>query len=279
MLTRIICAVLVVSVAATSLPTPVHAQFGIKRAFKKVVRAPLRVLPKAAIIAAPLVVFGGPFRGVFGVVAAVAVGAVIFGHLSKYERREVSRRAKVVVAKDPDQKVTDTYTSKDGKKQVTITAEPTQKAADLKNDPAILVASDTVVAPDKKDAANPPTGLASDGSKKSDAPPVGLPPADGPATPAGTALPPDVKVAPEGTQTAEAKPNPAPVTDAKPAQKPVVDEEVVRISEIPPDTQCRRVTTELELRMKKGQEKADEVNTNTAIFCQTAPGEWKPAAA
>ena len=39
------------------------------------------------------------------------------------------------------------------------------------------------------------------------------------------------------------------------------------------------MTTELEIRKKKGQETADEKNSNTAIFCQTAPGEGKPAAA
>lgn len=258
MLARLLCALLAVSVATTSLPPPAEAQFGIRRAFKKVVRAPARVLPRAAIIGAPLVVFGGPFRSAFGIVAAVAVGAVIYHHLTKPERREVSRRAKVVVAKDPDQQVTDTYTSKDGKRQVTITAEPTQTASALKSDPAILVASDTVVAPDgKAGGANPPAGIAADTSTATDAPPMAaVPPADGKAVPAA-----DDKAAPAT------------------AAKPVVDEEVVRISEIPPDTQCRRVTTELELRKKKGQEKADETNSNTAIFCQTAPGEWKPAAA
>ncbi len=53
----------------------------------------------------------------------------------------------------------------------------------------------------------------------------------------------------------------------------------MRIAEIPPETQCRKVTTELEIRKKKGQATADEKNSNTAIFCQTAPGTWKPAAA
>lgn len=273
MLTRLLCAMLAVSVAVTSLPPPAEAQFGLRRAFKSVVRAPLRVLPRAAIIGAPLVLFGGPFRGVFGVVAAVAIGSVIFGHLTKYERKEVSRRAKVVVAKDPEQRVTDTYTSKDGKRQVTITAEPTQKAADLKNDPAILVASDTVVAPDAKGAkpadGPPPANIASNdvpvgNGPVSDAPPPSVTPAADAKAPAPT--------------TPEAKPA---ATDAKaaPAAKTPVDEGVVRISEIPPDTQCRKVTTELELRKKKGQEAADSKESNTAIFCQTAPGEWKPAAA
>lgn len=247
MLTRILCVFLAAAVAATSLPPPAEAQFGIRRAFKKVVRAPARILPRAAVpLVGGAILFGGPFRSAFGVVAAVAVGAVIFEHLSRNERREVARRAKVVVAKDPEQRVSDTYTSKDGKKQVTIVAEPTQKASDLKNDPAILVAADTVVAPDAGAGASPPSGLASDSSKATDAPPPAVPPAEG--------------------------------KDDK-TTAPVVDEEVVRIGGIPPDTQCRKVTTELELRKKKGQEAADEKNSNTAIFCQTAPGEWKPASA
>lgn len=248
MLTRLLCVLLSAAVAITSLPPPAEAQFGIRRAFKKVVRAPVRVLPGVVGRGAlPLVVFGGPFRSVFGVVAAVAVGAVIFNHLTKRERREVARRAKVVVAKDPQQRVADTYTSNDGKKQVTIVAEPVQKASDLKDDPAILVVADTVVPADGKAAPGAPggAGFAADSSKASDAPPTAVAPAEKKA----------------------------------PAAKPVVDEEVVRISEIPPDTQCRKVTTELELRKKKGQETADSKDTNTAIFCQTAPGEWKPASA
>jgi len=125
MLARILCVLLAVSVGITSLPPPADAQFGIRRTFKKVVRAPARILPRAGVLAvAPLVVFGGPFRSVFGVVAAVAVGAIIFDRLSKPERREVARRAKVVVAKDPEQRVADTYTSKDGTKQVTLAGWP-----------------------------------------------------------------------------------------------------------------------------------------------------------
>ncbi len=251
MLTRFLCAILAASVALTSLPPPADAQFGIRRAFKKVVRAPARILPVPGRIVGPVILFGGPFRSAFGVVAAVAVGAVIFEALTKTERREVARRAKVVVAKDPEQRVSDTYTSKDGTKQVTIVAEPMQKASDLKSDPAILVAADTVVAPGGKagspGAGGPDTSLAADTSKATDAASAPLPPAD--------------------------------AQKAAPAVKPVADEEVVKISEIPPDTQCRKVTTELELRKKKGQETADEKNSNTAIFCQTSPGQWKPAAA
>lgn len=249
MFARILCVLLAVSVGVTSLPPPADAQFGIRRAFKKVVRAPARILPRAGRIL-PLVVLGGPFRSVFGVVAAVAVGAVIFDRLSKPERREVARRAKVVVAKDPEQRVADTYTSKDGKKQITIVAEPMQRASDLKNDPAIIVAADKVVTPDgKADPTAPGAGLASDSSKATDAP------------------------------TPQATPSPDNKAAKPPAKPEASDEEVVRISEIPPDTQCRKVTTELEIRKKKGQETADEKNANTAIFCQTSPGEWKPAAA
>lgn len=252
MFARTTSAIVAASMLAATLPPPAQAQFGIKKAFKKVGRTPGRIVPGVGAVAGvgvPLVVFGGPFRSAFGVVAAVAIGTVIFNHLSKSERREVARRAKVVVAKDPDQRVTDTYTSKDGKKQVTITAEPMQKASDLKNDPAILVVADTVVAPDAKGGSAPGPNFASENSKATDA----------------------------GPQTAPA----AGTTGAAPtpAAKPVVDEEVVKINAIPPDTQCRKVTTELELRKKKGQETADEKSANTAIFCQTAPGEWKPASA
>jgi hypothetical protein len=253
MFARTTCAVVAASMLLTTLPPPAEAQFGIRRTFKKVVRAPARVLPGPGIgvagIGVPLVVFGGPFRSAFGIVAAVAVGAVIFNHLTKSERREVANRAKVVVAKDPEQRVSDTYTSKDGKKQVTIVAEPMQKASDLKNDPAILVTADTVVAPDANGAPAPGTNVASDTTSN--------------ATDAG----------------AQAAPSASATAASTPAAKPVVDEEVVRINAIPPDTQCRKVTTELELRKKKGQETADEKSANTAIFCQTAPGEWKPASA
>lgn len=247
MLTRLLCVFLAAAVAVTSLPPPAEAQFGIRRAMKRVIKAPARVLT-APLRVVPGVV-GGPFRAAFGVVAAVAVGAVIFNLLPKHERREVARRSKVVVAKDPDQRVEDVYTSKDGRRQVTIVAEPMQTAAEMQKDPAILVVADTVVAPDGKagpNAAPAPGGAALASDKPAPSTPPQLP----------------------GQAKAPA-----------PAAKPVVDEEMVRISEVPPDTQCRKVTTALEIRKKKGQETADQKDSNTAIFCQTAPGEWKPASA
>ncbi len=245
MLTRIFCLLLAGSLALTSVPPPADAQFGARRSFKKVVRTPARVLPKvAAPVVGGAIIAGGPFRKAFGVVAAVAVGAAIFEHLSRQERREVARRAKDTVAKNPNDRVIDSFSSNDGRKQITIVAEPTQSAIDLKNDPAILVSADTVVAPEG-DGKSPPSGLAS---------------ASNPAT------------------ASDAPPTAAPSTKSKSASaKPAADEAVVRIGELPPDTQCRRVTTELELRKKKEQKDADKKSTNTAIFCQTAPGVWKPA--
>ena len=118
MFARSLSVFLSLAVALASLPPPADAQFGLRRSLKGA--APTRIAPGGAL---PLAAFGGKFRGAFGVVAAVAVGSAILGALSQSERREVARRAKTVVAKDPDQRVTDTYTSKDGTKQVTIVAE------------------------------------------------------------------------------------------------------------------------------------------------------------
>lgn len=261
MLRRPISALLAAAlVVATIPPPPAQAQFGLKRAFRvapgRILRAPTKILPVPGIGRGvgilPLMVLGGPFRGALGVVAAVAVGTIILERLSRSERTEVARRAKVVVAKNPDQRVQDVYTSKDGTKQVTIVAEPMQKASDLKNDPSIQLASDKVVTPGATNgtevaAANTPSGGTT-------------------TAPAGG-----------GTPTATDAKAPAPAAGGTaPAAKPVKDTEVVYINEIPPETQCRKVITELEIKKKKGEA---EKNSNTAIFCQTAPGEWKPASA
>lgn len=72
-----------------------------------------------------------------GIIGAVAVGAVILHKLSVNDRREVARRARVVVERDPDQRVVDNYRSKDGRHEVTMTAEPVQKASDFVDDPAL----------------------------------------------------------------------------------------------------------------------------------------------
>ncbi len=72
-----------------------------------------------------------------GIIGAVAVGAVILHKLSVQDRREVARRAKVVVEKDQNERVVDTYKSKDGRHQVTMTAEPVQNASEFVEDPAL----------------------------------------------------------------------------------------------------------------------------------------------
>jgi hypothetical protein len=86
----------------------------------------------------------GKFRRAFGIIGAVAVGGVILGRLNRREGAEVTRRTRVVLDKDPNQEVSDTYKSSDGNKQFTITAGPAQRAADLKDDPALRTTADTM---------------------------------------------------------------------------------------------------------------------------------------
>jgi hypothetical protein len=56
--------------------------------------------------------------------------------------------------------------------------------------------------------------------------------------------------------------------------------DVLRIDEIPEDTQCRKVTTEMETNGggKKSESKADSKSTNVSILCQMG-ADWKPASA
>ena len=51
------------------------------------------------------------------------------------------------------------------------------------------------------------------------------------------------------------------------------------MDQLPPDAQCRKVTTELENKdAKKGAKQlSDSKSSNTSILCQTSGGEWKPA--
>jgi hypothetical protein len=55
--------------------------------------------------------------------------------------------------------------------------------------------------------------------------------------------------------------------------------EFVKVDQLPPDAQCRKVTTELENKnAKKGAKQlSDSKSSNTSILCQTSGGEWKPA--
>jgi hypothetical protein len=59
-----------------------------------------------------------------------------------------------------------------------------------------------------------------------------------------------------------------------------LDSEFLKVDQLPPDTQCRKVTTELETKPKKGaKQTSDSKSSNTSILCQTSGGEWKPASA
>ncbi|MDX2201127.1 MAG: hypothetical protein NW223_00095 [Hyphomicrobiaceae bacterium] len=165
-----------------------------------------------------------------GIIGAVAVGAVILHRLSVQDRREVTRRAKVVVEKDQNERVVDTYKTKDGMHQVTVTADPVQKASDFVDDPALQKIEDAK-------AQTPPEAKSKSGAK--------------PATAMATA-------------SAQA--------------------DLVRISELPPEADCRRVTTELESKTAakgKPQAKTAEASkqTNVSIMCKTEQAVWKPAGA
>jgi hypothetical protein len=63
-------------------------------------------------------------------------------------------------------------------------------------------------------------------------------------------------------------------TDTKPMN------DVMRIDEIPEDTRCRKVTTEMEVKSggKKSEAKEDSKSTNVSIMCQMG-ADWKPASA
>jgi hypothetical protein len=61
-----------------------------------------------------------------------------------------------------------------------------------------------------------------------------------------------------------------------------IESEFVKIDQLAPDAQCRKVTTEFEAKPKKGVKQADDPNSKsstTAILCQTPGGQWKPASA
>lgn len=205
----VVCALL----AATTLPA--RAQFGLPGIRKLPFSAPGRVLPR---VLSPRILPGvlayGKFRRAFGVVAVVAVGSVILGRLHERDRREVARRAKVTLERDPQDRVVDTYTTKDGSRQVTITAHPTQTVGDIKDDPILKQT----------------TASAQEGATKE-----------------------------QNTDT-------------------------VKVADLPPDTQCRKVTTEYELKTppKKNAQTSntqtgDDKSANTSILCRTSATEWKPA--
>ena len=73
-----------------------------------------------------------------------------------------------------------------------------------------------------------------------------------------------------------------PKVTAKGKEKAPPEKELVKLSELPEDTSCRRVTTEYEAKAqanRKAKTTAEAKESNTAIMCQTSGGEWKPAGA
>ena len=179
----------------------------------------------------PILPFGRVHR-TFGIIGAVAVGTIILGRLSQRDGVEVTRRTKVVLDRDRDREVVETYQTRDGSNNVTITAAPVQRVSDIKDDPVLKQTADTA----KQASAEKQTGKGKKG----------------------------------GTTSLES--------------------EFVKVDTLPPDAQCRKVTTELEIKAaaRKGakqqqaadkQQTADNKTSNTSILCQTSGGEWKPASA
>jgi hypothetical protein len=169
----------------------------------------------------PIMPFGRGHRA-FGIIGAVAVGGIILGRMSRRDGVEVTRRTKVVLDKDRDREVVDTYQTKDGGSRVTITAAPVQRISDIKDDPVLKQTADTVKQ-------------------------------------AGAAEKQNTKGKKETT---------------------TLDSEFLKVDQLPADTQCRKVTTELENKntAKKGAKQlSDSKSSNTSILCQTSGGEWKPA--
>jgi hypothetical protein len=73
---------------------------------------------------------------------------------------------------------------------------------------------------------------------------------------------------------------------AKGKDKDPPEKELVKLSDLPEDTSCRRVITEFEAKKPASKtskattpQTAEAKDTNTAIMCQTSGGEWKPAGA
>ena len=132
------------SLILATTPWPVSAQFGLP-GLPRVGRVPLPLPGPGRVLGRGLPgMHFGKFRRAFGIIGAVAVGGVILGRLSRRDGAEVTRRTRVVLDRSPDQEVIDTYRTTDGNKQVTITAGPTQRASDIKDDPVLRTTADTI---------------------------------------------------------------------------------------------------------------------------------------
>jgi hypothetical protein len=192
----------------------------------------------------------GRMHRTFGILGAVVVGSIILGRLSRRDGVEVTRRTKVMLDRDRDREVVETYRTKDGGNQVTITAAPVQRVSDIKDDPVLKQTADT---------------------------------------------------AKHATEEAQAEKQ-----NARSKNTTKLEGEFLKVDTLPPETQCRKVTTEFELKTaaKRGGKKeerransqgpdaradsqggsnksqtSDNKSSNTSILCQTTGGEWKPASA
>ena len=79
-------------------------------------------------------------------------------------------------------------------------------------------------------------------------------------------------------QTADAIQQSSDVSAGKGKADAMPMNDVMRIDEIPEDTQCRKVTTQMETKSggKKSESKDDSKSTNVSILCQMG-ADWKPA--
>lgn len=238
-------ALVAASLCACMVAVPVgrsaQAQFGLPGLPGPRIGVPL---PVPGVRVAPGVSIGVPLPGVYGprgfgrtlgIIGAVAVGAVILHRLSVNDRREVARRARVVVERDQNERVVDTYKTKDGMHQVTVTADPVQRASDFVDDPALQKYEDAKASgPEAKAEAKGKSG---------------------------------------GKTTSTAM---ATASDQT---------ELVKITELPPETDCRRVTTELESKPAAAKGKPQPTvteaskQTNVSIMCKMDQATWKPAGA
>lgn len=66
---------------------------------------------------------------------------------------------------------------------------------------------------------------------------------------------------------------------ANTSKKDASDKQLIKLSDLPEDASCRRVMTEYESKSGRARTTAEAKESNTAIMCQTAGGEWKPAGA
>ncbi len=236
-------ALLAASLCAGLVAVPVgqsaQAQFGLPGLPGPRIGVPL---PVPGVRVGPGVGIGLPLPGLYGprglgrtlgIIGVVAVGAVTLHRLNVQDRREVTRRARVVVEKDQNERVVDSYKTKDGMHQVTVTADPVQKAGDFVDDPALQKIEEAKATPEPK--AQPKAGTKSASSST--------------------------------TATASEQ------TD------------LVKLTELPADTDCRRVTTELESKVQPAKGKPQPTvteaskQTNVSIMCKTDTTTWKPAGA